>query len=64
MAMNMKILTITPGWTLYKEIQWINFPASTKEGNQDILKIKGIINAIGIYELEADSESLKVIAHR
>lgn len=45
------------GWMLYKEIEYLKFPKSTSKGEQNIIKIKNIIESIGSFDIvEEESE--------
>ena len=45
------------GWMLYKEIEYLKFPKSTNKGEQDIIKIKDIIESIGHFDfIERENE--------
>jgi len=58
---------IVPGWTLYKEIESLNFPESFeikgKLVTQDLEKIKNIINNIGSFQMNHSKNELIIIAY-
>ena len=59
---------ITPGWTLYKEIEWISFPFAFQDGSiqrrQELKEIKNIINKIGLFDEELTNEYYRIYAYK
>jgi hypothetical protein len=57
---------IIPGWTSYKEIEWIGFPTVSDSDNikQDILKIKQCVNGLGKFNEELTNEYYRIYAYR
>ena len=54
---------IVPGWTVYKEIEWISFPSDT-EVVQDILKIKQQIETLGKFNDELTDNYYRIYAYK
>jgi hypothetical protein len=54
---------IVPGWTVYKEIEWISFPCNT-EDVQDILKIKQQIQMLGKFNDELTDNYYRIYAYK
>ena len=54
---------IVPGWTVYKEIEWISFPCDT-DVVQDILKIKEQIQMLGHFNDELTDNYFRIYAYR
>nr|WP_315195065.1 hypothetical protein [uncultured Flavobacterium sp.] len=54
---------IVPGWTVYKEIEWISFPYDT-DVVQDILKIKQQIQMLGEFNDELTDSYYRIYAYK
>lgn len=54
---------IVPGWTVYKEIEWISFPYDA-EVVQDILKIKEQIQMLGEFNDELTDNYYRIYAYK
>ena len=55
------------GWLIFKEIEFINFPKiidKNKNVTQDLKKIKILINNVGEFSLEINSDSLKLNCYK
>lgn len=59
---------IIGGPTTFKEIRSIEFPAKWKSGNtsqkQDLIEIRKVIEASGLYEIEVDINKLIIYGYR
>lgn len=59
---------IVRGWTLYKEIEWIDFPTALESNKeiikQDIIKIKQCINGLGRFNEEVTNEYYRIYAYK
>lgn len=49
------------GWILYKEIEYLKF---SKNGKQDVSKIKSIIDSIGKFEFIENENELKLLCYK
>ncbi len=54
---------IVPGWTVYKEIEWISFPYDA-EVAQDIFKIKEQIRMLGEFNDELTDNYYRIYAYK
>jgi len=56
------------GWLLYKEIEFLKFPAKFQNENlyqeQDLIEIKEIINKIGIFEMTDQNDELILFCYK
>jgi len=56
------------GWLLYKEIEFLKFPAKFQNENlyqeQDLIEIKEIINKIGIFEMTYQNDELILFCYK
>lgn len=56
------------GWLLYKEIEFLKFPLKFQEGKlieeQDLNKIKELINAVGLFEIEEQNDQLILFCYK
>ena len=53
---------VTPGWTLYKEIEWIRFPISG-ENSENIIKLKQLVEKSGEFHADLTDEYYRILAH-
>ncbi|MFC4818479.1 MULTISPECIES: hypothetical protein [unclassified Flavobacterium] len=53
---------IAPGWTLYKEIEWICFPISS-ENSENILKLTQLVQKSGEFHTHRTDEYYRIIAY-
>ncbi|QHT70281.1 hypothetical protein GXP67_28335 [Rhodocytophaga rosea] len=59
---------MVPGWTLYKEIEWINFPVIC-DGNKEIMKqyiaaLRQSVNGLGKFNEEVTDEYYRIYAYK
>jgi hypothetical protein len=56
------------GWLLYKEIEFLRFPSKFQNGKlteeQDLNKIKEIINKVGLFEIADKNEELILFGYK
>ncbi|MDQ1164717.1 hypothetical protein [Flavobacterium sp. SORGH_AS_0622] len=56
------------GWLLYKEIEFLKFPAKFQNENsyqeQDLIEIKEIINKIGVFEMTDQNDELILFCYK
>ncbi|MEO8239123.1 MAG: hypothetical protein ABI576_13550 [Flavobacterium sp.] len=50
---------ITPGWVLYKEIEWISFPAE----KSNIFEINKLVNQLGEFRNDLTTDYFRVFAY-
>ena len=55
------------GWLLYREIEYVNFPAEFVDKNavktQDLDQVKQLLDATGKFELVVDRENIKLVCY-
>ena len=52
------------GWILYKEIEYLKFPKSTSQGEQNINNIKNIIESIGHFDFIENENELILLCYK
>jgi hypothetical protein len=53
---------VTPGWTLYKEIEWISFPIIS-EAPENIIKLKQLVQKLGDFRTDLTDEYYRIFAY-
>ena len=52
------------GWILYKEIEYLKFPKTTSQGEQNIINIKKIIESIGHFDFIENENELILLCYK